>query len=712
MPKLNDQDGWLSLVDNQDVERFRVSDAGTVYVNGSPLVTSSNNVLPSGGDDTAVLNAAIAAASAAGGGTVSLAEGTYLCGDVALKDNVRIEGVSSKSTILKAKTGTVTAVLLGTSGDTVTDAVVTKLTIDGNNTGGVQCGGVQVTSGARILVNRVTFIDIYKSAVLLTGTPDSEVSDCVLTNIGISETSSHHTVYFNNGSHRGRALRNTITGSRQMGVAVDSSDTPTTDCEIGGNYVENTATTIGFEAIGVTAGCIRTKIRGNQCINSQDNGISISAAESIVANNVIDGTLNHGIGVLGNDCVITDNIVRNCGQDRPNAGTGYGGVRLDSVTNCVVTSNRLLDDQAPHTMDYGIKEFGTAGGHIYDDNRIVGALTAQYLLLSDTTAQQLDNRLAVTQPYSASIGPDASTSVIKTVTVTNAVAFTIQNPTNASPGRQFSFVIVNSSGGAMGTITWGSKYQLSQAFVNPSNGARVSISFFYDGTNWIETSRTREGVAELVSNKGIASGYAGLDSGIRVARANIHEAYNQFYFAGSNENIHATFDRRLGTLSGNALTSQVMMCTAIFLPAGATITSLSFRSGTALTQGSNNDGHWWFALYDTQATPALIAQTADQTTTTWAATTIKTIPLGSPAPYLVTVSGIYYVAIMVYAGTGGAPALPSIGGMAIASSTLSTGFASGQKVLAGTSGSALTTTAPPTIAALGTGTLGMYCETS
>jgi hypothetical protein len=683
----SDLDAWEQAIYELKYLSFNVKDYGAA---GDGIA-----------DDTAAIQAAITAADAVTGGRVFVPDGTYVCGDIALKDNIRLEGSSTKTTVLKAKPGTVNAVIVGASGDTVTDAVVTKLTINGNNTGGAQCRGVQVTSGARILVSRVSFTDLYKSAVLFqTGTVDSEVSECVLANIGISESTGDHAILFQTGSNRCVARHNHITGSRQMGIALATAGNGATDCVIANNYIETVATTTGFECIGVTADCVRTLILGNQCIGSQDNGISISAANSVVSHNLIDGALNHGIAISGNDCVVVGNIAHNIGTDRPNAGTGYGGIYLNSVTNCDVVCNRLYDDQGTHTMDYGIKEFGTAGGHIYDDNRIVGALVGQYLLLANTTATLLDNRGVVAQTYSASITPDVATSEIKTITVTNGTAFTINNPTNATPGRRLILIISNGSGGTMGTITWGAKYQLAGTFANPGNGERRTITFSYDGTNWIESARTH------------TFGFAALDSGSKVARSNLHEGLNQFYYAGGSENIHATLDRKgISTLAGNALTSQVMMCSAIFLPAGASITNLSFRSGTALTQGSNNDGHWWFALYDTQATPALIAQTADQGTAAWAATTVKTLPLvGGPFP--ITVSGIYYATVMVYAGTGGAPVLPTIGGIALGSSTLSTGFAAGQKVLAGTAGAALTTTAPPTISPLNTGTLFMYAETS
>lgn len=138
----------------------------------------------------------------------------------------------------------------------------------------------------------------------------------------------------------------------------------------------------------------------------------------------------------------------------------------------------------------------------------------------------------------------------------------------------------------------------------------------------------------------------------------------------------------------SALTTQVMLSAALYLEAGDTVTNLTFRSGGTAAGTPTN---WWFALYDTSTTPALIGQTADQTSTAWAADTTKTVALATA--YKVATTGIYYAAIMVKATT-----VPTLAGVAVDDATDSAAVITGQKVLAQTSGSALTTTAPATIA--------------
>lgn len=164
---------------------------------------------------------------------------------------------------------------------------------------------------------------------------------------------------------------------------------------------------------------------------------------------------------------------------------------------------------------------------------------------------------------------------------------------------------------------------------------------------------------------------------------------SQVALAGSPTGVYRPNMSRIDIASDlvGALTTQVMTAVALYLQAGDVVTNLTFKSGATAASVPTN---WWFALYDRAATPAKLAQTADQLTAAWAANAAKTVALA--APYTVLATGIYYAAIMVKATT-----VPTLIG-----STLFVGGTGGvltaDKTLAQTSGSALTTTAPTTIA--------------
>jgi len=150
--------------------------------------------------------------------------------------------------------------------------------------------------------------------------------------------------------------------------------------------------------------------------------------------------------------------------------------------------------------------------------------------------------------------------------------------------------------------------------------------------------------------------------------------------------VRYNLSRRVATSDAAALTTQVMTSVAVNLQAGDIVTSLAFRSGATAAGTPTN---WWFALYSPAG--VLLAQTADQTTTAWAADTVKDVALATAQT--VAVSGLYYAAVMVKATT-----VPTLVGLTLGRAGVSTGFLSTDKVLSQTSGAALTTTAPGTIA--------------
>jgi hypothetical protein len=97
------------------------------------------------------------------------------------------------------------------------------------------------------------------------------------------------------------------------------------------------------------------------------------------------------------------------------------------------------------------------------------------------------NEVAAT--YGTNVVITASLANRFRIPVTNGVAFTILNPISPRTGQRITIRIINTSGGAMGVITWDTAFKLS-AWTNPANGFSRSISFSYNGSNWIEESRT------------------------------------------------------------------------------------------------------------------------------------------------------------------------------------------------------------------------------
>jgi len=101
--------------------------------------------------------------------------------------------------------------------------------------------------------------------------------------------------------------------------------------------------------------------------------------------------------------------------------------------------------------------------------------------------------------------------------------------------------------------------------------------------------------------------------------------------------LGTTMDRRYtGSAALSPSTSGTMRLSAVWLPAGSVINSITYVAATAGTAITNR----WFALFS--PTRALLGTTADNTAT-WASGTALTSNLTTP--YTVTTDGLYYVGI-------------------------------------------------------------------
>lgn len=96
---------------------------------------------------------------------------------------------------------------------------------------------------------------------------------------------------------------------------------------------------------------------------------------------------------------------------------------------------------------------------------------------------------SITLAYGGTISTDASRGNNFIITITNASSHTISAPTNPISGQVINYTLRNASGGAAGTASWNAVFKLA-AWTQAANGFSRSITFRYDGTNWIEISRT------------------------------------------------------------------------------------------------------------------------------------------------------------------------------------------------------------------------------
>jgi hypothetical protein len=98
-----------------------------------------------------------------------------------------------------------------------------------------------------------------------------------------------------------------------------------------------------------------------------------------------------------------------------------------------------------------------------------------------------------TLTYSASITPIAGPDT-QSIVPNNGTAFTINAPALAFSGAILNIQIKNTFG-TLGALTFAAAYKTGAAWTQPANGFSRTITFMYNGTDWIEISRTAADVS-------------------------------------------------------------------------------------------------------------------------------------------------------------------------------------------------------------------------
>jgi hypothetical protein len=221
----------------------------------------------------------------------------------------------------------------------------------------------------------------------------------------------------------------------------------------------------------------------------------------------------------GTTNIISTTLLNELGTNLVYSWTGSKGLFIDPVTNRVrIGSGGLqansplysiqLNNDSAQGVDYGlgIGEFVQCIGEAatYPDDfefRYVGtgSKTARFFapgagtfgLMSDGPIQS--QQRIVSGQSTLTYGTTVSVSDLGIanhflLTPTDGVAFTISSPGGKVAGQCVTFTIKNTTGGALGAVTWGSFYKMA-SWVQPATGFSRSITFMCDGTNLIEVSR-------------------------------------------------------------------------------------------------------------------------------------------------------------------------------------------------------------------------------
>ena len=206
-----------------------------------------------------------------------------------------------------------------------------------------------------------------------------------------------------------------------------------------------------------------------------------------------------------------------------------------------------------------------------------------------------------------------------------------------------------------GTITLGGAVSGFRTFTSALSNGDIVTYCIEDGTAWevgqgtFTSAGTTLSRTLIVSSTGSLLNLSGSATAfLTLAARDVPVTKGVLYGQhGSSGCLAATFDRGSTTitLSAGAATSGTLRLYRIYLPAGLSITNISFWSGaTALATGTNQ----WFGLFDSSR--AVLAKTADDTSTAWGTKTKKTLAI-TGGPYVTTTTGWYYVGILIAAAT-------------------------------------------------------------
>ena len=457
-------------------------------------------------NDTTAIQTAINAALAVNG-TVYFPEGTYITSQLIFNDGNR---TTARIRVCGAGWGSVVKLISGSTGQnpffvtTIAGVTFENLTIDGNKAGqsapALNCVRTDVNDS---VFRTVRFINASRDGIF--ATPATAASVTRLTVVGCHFENIGDAVDGEFGIAAERVTNVSIVGNVCEGAAsglcdiepMDVGDVAE-DITIIGNVVRNTGAGFsGAAAILLHAtnsgypNVRRAVISGNTINVAGQHGIRVSDINDVViTGNVVTSAALHGIYVTGTTgslfMAITGNVVRECSTSAANT---YDGIHCDILRDGVISGNLVTDTSAKHR--YHIRLDANCQRVTLGANSLPRAAQTAKLSIdasaTDITVAPIGGTKTLT--YGATIATDASLGEHFRITATNGTAFTISNPTEPVMSRIITYDILNSSGGALGAITWGAAFKLAGAFTNPANTMRRTITFRFDGTNWIEQSR-------------------------------------------------------------------------------------------------------------------------------------------------------------------------------------------------------------------------------
>lgn len=418
-------------------------------------------------DDTAAIQAAIMAAD---GAAVYLPSGSYKTTSMLTITSGKLVGSSRGASVLLPATGT-TALKVYGSHIEVSDIGITFSGSNANNVGILVGGGGNLQYGGYNRFHRVKLMGSGKTGIGLRSRLSLE---CVVEDSyfeawdrGLSLEIYATTALSNAWTIKGSKIRVNTTGlvfggdTYLYGNTLEGNDLGVQDVDVVGtqnarlysfgNHYENNG--------GATPTNVKLDYPNSQHTFTGDNFGGAAASRDIVVTAaaqvaVFGGALANGVTL--------------------SAGFLYGwGVSPAAFSTSLSGTGQVFRSQKDRITEY----LGQNANQPYQWTVITRFENSALIL----------TRVAPT--YGGTVNFAANTANEFVVTPTDGNPWTAQAPTNMNAGQRITIRVVNSTGGALGAITWNAAFKMA-AWTNPATGFSRAIDFQYDGTNWIEVSRT------------------------------------------------------------------------------------------------------------------------------------------------------------------------------------------------------------------------------
>ena len=243
-------------------------------------------------DDTTAIQAALTAVPTAGGVLYfPPSANPYICGSLAGRSNLVVQGPGMGAATVKQKAGTAVGPFDWGSYPTVTDVEIRDLTLDGNKANVTGGRGIQWVTSTRVRAVRVRVVNSYYQGIFAFQCTDPAVIDCETDSTGFSATTNGvgMGIAFNAGV-RARCIGNRVSNANDAGLG--GSGTACTDSV----FADNVVVSPSFIGIAMASGGAGNTITGNTVTSTGDNGIDIAnCTDTVVHGNTIQSAGHAGI---------------------------------------------------------------------------------------------------------------------------------------------------------------------------------------------------------------------------------------------------------------------------------------------------------------------------------------------------------------------------------------------------------------------------------